>query len=294
MIFLQQLITSNGLLGFLKNVVINLPLLLTKSIIAPAVNWIIFNLKLIPYIFKYVLFSNNLSMSERLTNLEVVNGELMETMADANVLDMDLMQKVNQREHLYFREVLFHGLDSVELYTWMNYILINKSVVTNATTLTLNINGNNTNLLYTLEKNSLINSNSVLELDKIENKVGPLFSAGVHDTKDSGNILNNYSHPFHLVDPSPWPFCTSMALWYMALTVVSLFHNYVAEVTTLLYGLIYLIFSLAAWWRDVIRESTYEFKHTPYVRRGLLLGMTLFIVSEVMFFFGFFWAFFSF
>ena len=59
-----------------------------------------------------------------------------------------------------------------------------------------------------------------------------------------------------------------------------------------MFGLVYLIFSLASWWRDVIRESTYEFKHTPYVRKGLLMGMMLFIISEIMFFFGFFWAFF--
>jgi len=78
----------------------------------------------------------------------------------------------------------------------------------------------------------------------------------------------------------------------MALTVVSLFHNYLNGLSNLLFGFVYLAFSLAAWWRDVIRESTYEFKHTPYVRKGLLMGMMLFIISEVMFFFGFFWAFF--
>ena len=53
MIFFKQLITTNGLFGFFKNVVINLPLLLTKSIIVPAINWLVFNLKLIPYIFLF-------------------------------------------------------------------------------------------------------------------------------------------------------------------------------------------------------------------------------------------------
>ena len=299
MIFLKQLITTNGLFGFLKNVVINLPLLLTKSIIVPAINWLIFNLKLIPYIFKYVLFSNNLSMAERLANLDVVSGELMETIVDSSTLDMDLMGKIYQREHLYFREVLFHALDSKELSYALNYTLVHKygTVVDTTTNVILTINNNATTLAYNvinkdLELKEYQKLPTPLSLAEAKLKLGPLFSAGSHDTKDSGTVLNNYSHPFHLVDPSPWPFCTSMALWYMALTVVSVFHNYVAEASTLLYGLVYLIFSLAAWWRDVIRESTYEFKHTPYVRRGLLLGMTLFIISEVMFFFGFFWAFF--
>jgi cytochrome c oxidase subunit 3 len=46
------------------------------------------------------------------------------------------------------------------------------------------------------------------------------------------------------------------------------------------------------WWRDVIREATFEEQHTVAVQKGLRLGMVLFIVSEVMFFFAFFWAFF--
>ncbi len=46
------------------------------------------------------------------------------------------------------------------------------------------------------------------------------------------------------------------------------------------------------WWRDVVRESTYEGHHTFVVQLGLRYGMILFIVSEVMFFSAFFWAFF--
>jgi cytochrome c oxidase subunit 3 len=46
------------------------------------------------------------------------------------------------------------------------------------------------------------------------------------------------------------------------------------------------------WWRDVIREATFEGNHTLSVQTGLRIGMLLFIVSEIMFFFAFFWAFF--
>jgi len=46
------------------------------------------------------------------------------------------------------------------------------------------------------------------------------------------------------------------------------------------------------WWRDIIREGTFEGQHTSIVQIGLKMGMLLFIVSEVMFFFAFFWAFF--
>ena len=50
---------------------------------------------------------------------------------------------------------------------------------------------------------------------------------------------------------------------------------------------------MAVWWRDVIREATFQGYHTPIVQLGLRYGMALFIASEVMFFVAFFWAFFS-
>jgi len=120
----------------------------------------------------------------------------------------------------------------------------------------------------------------------------PLFSPVAHYAKDNKNVFAGYGHPFHLVDPSPWPFCVSMGLWYIAFTTVACFHKFLASPLNVIAGLVYLCLNLGFWWRDVIRESTYEFKHTPYVRRGLLTGMLLFIISEIMFFFGFFWAFF--
>jgi cytochrome c oxidase subunit 3 len=49
---------------------------------------------------------------------------------------------------------------------------------------------------------------------------------------------------------------------------------------------------MVIWWRDVIRESTFQGHHTLAVQVGLRYGMILFIVSEIMFFFAFFWAFF--
>jgi len=119
------------------------------------------------------------------------------------------------------------------------------------------------------------------------------FTPATHILYERKTLYTPFTHPFHIVDPSPWPFCTSIALWFMALNTMAMVHNYIAfSFGSFLMGLLYLLFSLAGWWRDVIRESTYEFKHTAYVRRGLLLGMMLFIISEVMFFFGFFWAFF--
>ena len=50
---------------------------------------------------------------------------------------------------------------------------------------------------------------------------------------------------------------------------------------------------MAGWWRDVGAKPRSCGDHTPVVKLGLRYGMILFIASEVMFFFAWFWAFFN-
>ena len=47
------------------------------------------------------------------------------------------------------------------------------------------------------------------------------------------------------------------------------------------------------WFRDVINEAEHKGDHTPVVQIGMRYGMILFIVSEVMFFVAWFWAYFD-
>jgi cytochrome c oxidase subunit 3 len=70
------------------------------------------------------------------------------------------------------------------------------------------------------------------------------------------------------------------------------FHGYFYGLETLLLSLFSLVLAMGLWFRDVIREGTYQGMHTVQVQEGLRMGMLLFISSEVMFFFSFFWAFF--
>lgn len=106
-------------------------------------------------------------------------------------------------------------------------------------------------------------------------------------------IFNHYQrHPFHLVDPSPWPFLASIAALLCTLGGVLYMHAYTHSELILSLGLILLISIMFIWWRDVIRESTYEGHHTGMVQQGLRYGIILFIVSEIFFFIAFFWAFF--
>merc|ERR1712127_891819 len=99
-------------------------------------------------------------------------------------------------------------------------------------------------------------------------------------------------HSYHLVDPSPWPLIASLGAFFLTTGMVSYMHNFMGGGRLLATGFVVIFYVMFTWWRDIVREATYEEQHTVSVQRGLRLGMILFIVSEVMFFFAFFWAFF--
>jgi cytochrome c oxidase subunit III len=98
-------------------------------------------------------------------------------------------------------------------------------------------------------------------------------------------------HPYHLVDPSPWPLVASIAAGVFAGGGIMYMHGGIWIV--MIIGFIATLATMAVWWRDVIYEATFGGYHTPVVQLGLRYGMALFIASEVMFFAAFFWAFFG-
>ncbi len=58
-------------------------------------------------------------------------------------------------------------------------------------------------------------------------------------------------------------------------------------------GAIGVLYTMYGWWRDVVREATYQGDHTRVVQISHRYGMMLFIASEVMFFVAWFWAYFD-
>ncbi len=101
-------------------------------------------------------------------------------------------------------------------------------------------------------------------------------------------------HPYHLVDLSPWPILTSFSLLVLAAGGVMVMHHYNFAMPILILGIITLIYCTFSWWSDVIKEGVIDNAHTEPVRMGLRIGMALFIISEIMFFFVFFVSFFKF
>jgi cytochrome c oxidase subunit 3 len=99
-------------------------------------------------------------------------------------------------------------------------------------------------------------------------------------------------HPFHLVEPSPWPLVCSVALLSIALSGAMYFNGYSNGLTILLFSVFSLVYSITLWFRDVTAEGTHLGHHTFMVQKGLHLGILLFIVSEIFFFLSLFWAYF--
>ena len=99
------------------------------------------------------------------------------------------------------------------------------------------------------------------------------------------------SQPWHVPEPSPWPIVGTAAALATALGLVWFMHT--GSPWLLGIGGILVLWTMIGWWRQVILEANDRTSHTSPVKVGLRIGMLLFIASEVMFFFAFFWAFFQ-
>jgi len=98
------------------------------------------------------------------------------------------------------------------------------------------------------------------------------------------------NHPYHLVDPSPWPIIGATSAFALALAAIYYFHG--GSLLWTIPGFLGVAYTMFAWWVDVVREARSGY-HTPVVQLHLRYGMILFIASEVMFFVAWFWAFFD-
>src|SRR5258707_5535957 len=107
----------------------------------------------------------------------------------------------------------------------------------------------------------------------------------------AATIQHGPKHQYHLVDPSPWPLIGAGCAGALAVGGVLYMHGHGSLL--LIVGFVAVLAMMAAWWRDVIKEATFQGHHSPVVQIGMRYGMALFIASEVMFFAAFFWAFFD-
>jgi len=98
-------------------------------------------------------------------------------------------------------------------------------------------------------------------------------------------------HPFHLVDYSPWPILVSGSVFLLPLSLLYAMRR--GNTNVMIFALAQISLIAGLWWRDVVREATFQGCHTSRVVTGLRMAIILFITREVIFFFRFFWAFFA-
>lgn len=96
--------------------------------------------------------------------------------------------------------------------------------------------------------------------------------------------------PFHIVTNSPWPIILSFRLFNL-LTRTAIW-IYLSNNLFIILNLINTTLIIIIWFRDIIRERTYQGFHTLYVTNFLKFRIILFILSELIFFISFFWTFF--
>ena len=101
------------------------------------------------------------------------------------------------------------------------------------------------------------------------------------------------THDYHILPPSPWPIMGAFATLAMAAGGIMWMHSQPYGGLLFYLGVTGVLATAYFWWRDVVREA-HAGDHTPVVSLHLRYGMILFIASEVMFFVGWFWAFFDF
>jgi len=101
------------------------------------------------------------------------------------------------------------------------------------------------------------------------------------------------NHDYHILPPDIWPVVGAFSALTMAVGGVFWMHDMSGGTATFYLGLLGVIVTFFSWWGKVIKEA-HAGDHTPVVQLHQRYGMILFIASEVMFFVGWFWAFFDF
>jgi len=107
------------------------------------------------------------------------------------------------------------------------------------------------------------------------------------------HATHSAKHPYHLVDPSPWPIVGAVAALALTVGGVLFMHGNMWGNVVMPLGFLGILATMFFWWRDVVNEGEHQGHHSPVVQIGLRYGMALFIASEVMFFVAWFWAYFN-
>lgn len=98
--------------------------------------------------------------------------------------------------------------------------------------------------------------------------------------------------PFMLVENSIWPLTTAISTLSMLLSSIMIFNKKIGGFELFIISIISILISIYYWFKDIIVEATFQGYHNKDVQTNINIGFILFVVSEAMIFFSFFFAFF--
>nr|AKM70018.1 cytochrome oxidase subunit III [Phloeomyzus passerinii] len=97
------------------------------------------------------------------------------------------------------------------------------------------------------------------------------------------------NQPYFILNLSPWPIMMSLNLFNFLISNIMMM-NYNFNLL-LINNMIIILLIMMTWWRDIIRESTFQGKHNFFIMNLIKFSMILFIISEMFLFISFFWNF---
>lgn len=103
-------------------------------------------------------------------------------------------------------------------------------------------------------------------------------------------MINKFNQS-HIVTLSPWPILSSTHIYSLIIQIVVNNRNKTNKRIDLIYIATLSLIPIA-WWKNTIFEANKEGLHTKKTTNRIKKRIILFIVSEILFFIRFFWAFF--
>jgi len=101
------------------------------------------------------------------------------------------------------------------------------------------------------------------------------------------------NHDYHILPTDPWPIILAFCALVMTSGLALFMHDMPFGTYIMIAGLLGVLIAMFNWFSNIVKEA-HAGDHTPVVQLHQRYGMILFIASEVMFFVGWFWAFFDF
>lgn len=104
-------------------------------------------------------------------------------------------------------------------------------------------------------------------------------------------MIKNF-HSFFPLSYNPWPVIASLGVFNFGLAMVIFFKSF--DRFPLIIAILLLVLSSMNWWNSYRNEYNTEGYTSFKMEEGLKFSFILFISSEILFFFSFFWGFFHF